>query len=228
MFIGHYSISLLVKTAEKRLPLWLLFVSVQLVDILWGIFILLGIEHYRISPGITASLPFDLYYMPYTHSLVATVGWAVLVFVGYRWLAGTGEGNRPAFFLALASLSHWFLDFIVHRPDLPLYDDALKVGLGLWNYPMTALSLESGLFAGALWFFLRFDRGASRRARIGMVLFGLVIFAIHCVLLWGPLPMSTKAGAVNLFVIYLALAAIAFWLERKKAGAVTNPGQGER
>jgi hypothetical protein len=218
MFAGHYGISFFVKRAEPRLPLWTLFLATQLPDILWAILVLLGIEHYRIVPGITASLPLDLYYMPYTHSLAAAVAWSTVVFALCRWvipLSGL-RSNRAARFLALVVFSHWLLDLVVHRPDLPIYDDAYKVGFALWNYPLTALALESALFFGAMWLYLRSTTATSFAGRYGMVFFGLAILAVHCLLFWGPLPPSTTAGAVMLGALYLILAAGAYWLEKKR------------
>jgi len=81
LFVGHYSVSFAAKTEEKRIPLWLLFLAVQLIDVLWSIFVLLGIEKVRIVPGITASNALDLYYMPYTHSLLGVMCWSVLAYV---------------------------------------------------------------------------------------------------------------------------------------------------
>jgi hypothetical protein len=133
MFVGHYSASFAGKAVEPRLPLWLLFIAVQLVDVLWAVFVLLGIEKVRIIPGITASNPLDLYYMPYTHSLVGAIGWSVLAFL-FCQLVPRLRGAQTGIILALAVFSHWVLDLIVHRPDLALYDNAHKVGFGLWNY----------------------------------------------------------------------------------------------
>jgi len=218
MFAGHYGVSFLVKKADPKLPLWTLFLATQLLDILWAIFVLLGIEHYRIVPGITASLPLDLYYMPYTHSLVAAVAWSAVVFALCRWvipLSGL-RSSRSARFLALAVFSHWVLDLVVHRPDLPLYDNTYKVGFALWNYPLTALALESALFFGAMWLYLRSTTATSFAGRYGMIFFGLAILAVHCLLFWGPLPPSTTAGAVRLGALYLILAAAAYWLEKKR------------
>ena len=229
MFIGHYGVSFVIKSAEKRLPLWLLFLAVQFVDLLWAVFVLLGIEHYRIVPGITASLPLDLYYIPYTHSLVAAVVWSALVFAGCLWMApGSAlRSSRPAVLLALAVFSHWVLDFVVHRPDLPLYDDAYKVGLGLWNYPVTALVLESALFFGGLWLYLRSTTASTIIGKYGMFLFGFLILAMHCLLFWGPLPSSTVAGAIQLGSLYLILSALAYWLEKKRSPlAPKNPDRG--
>jgi len=219
MFAGHYGVSFLVKKADPKLPLWTLFLATQLLDILWAIFVLLGIEHYRIVPGITASLPLDLYYMPYTHSLVAAVAWSAVVFALCRWvipLSGL-RSSRSARFLALAVFSHWVLDLVVHRPDLPLYDNTYKVGFALWNYPLTALALESALFFGAMWLYLRSTTATSFAGRYGMIFFGLAILAVHCLLFWGPLPPSTIAGAVRLGALYLILAAAAYWLEKKRS-----------
>ena len=121
------------------------------------------IESYRALPP----LPLDLYYMPYSHSLLSVTIWSALVFAGYRWMV-SGSGSRrgrPALFLALAVFSHWVLDLVVHRPDLPLYHNARKVGLGLWNYPLTAFALEAALLVGGI---LRRKLGCGRR-RIDIV-----------------------------------------------------------
>src|SRR3954471_17770205 len=149
MFVGHYGISFAAKSFEKRIPLWLLFIAVQFLDVLWAIFVLTGIEKVRITPGITATNPLDLYYMPYTHSLVAALLWSGAGFIGYK-LVRRGEGYAAAFLVAVAIFSHWVLALIVHRPDLPLYDDKYKVGFGLWNYPALALALEASLLFGGI------------------------------------------------------------------------------
>src|SRR5713101_7880489 len=134
MFTGHYGPSFAANAAEKRLPLWLLFIAVQFVDVLWAIFVLLGIEKVRIVPGITESSPLDLYYMPYTHSLVGAIGWSVLAALLYKLSSKAGVSRKAAVYLGAAVFSHWILDLLVHRPDLSLYDDTMKVGFGLWNF----------------------------------------------------------------------------------------------
>ena len=151
MIVGHYGPSFLAKALDKTIPLWLLFLAVQLVDIVWAIFVLSGIEKVRIVPGFTATNPFDLYYFPYTHSLPAAFAWALGAFVLYK-LVRAGNGSRGAWLVAAAVASHWFLDLVVHRPDLPLYDNAAKVGLGLWNYPIATLALRRYFFLGQ-WLF---------------------------------------------------------------------------
>jgi hypothetical protein len=117
MFVGHYGPSFAVKALDRSIPLWLLFIAVQFVDVLWGIFVLLGIEKVRIVPGITATNPLDLYYMPYTHSLVAATVWAGVAAIGYRFVPNLRSWGA-AFLVAAAVFSHWILDLLVHVPDL--------------------------------------------------------------------------------------------------------------
>jgi len=116
LFTGHYSFSFAGKRAEKRIPLWLLFLAVQWIDMMWSIFVLLGIEKVRIVPGITASNALDLYYMRYTHSLAGVLCWSVLAYVVCR-IVPSLRGVRTELILAAAVFSHWILDLIVHRPD---------------------------------------------------------------------------------------------------------------
>src|SRR5438132_9070486 len=119
MFVGHYGVSFAAQRGDKTIPLWVLFLAVQLLDVFWSVFVLLGIEKVRIAPGITASNPLDLYYMPYTHSLLAAIGWSVAAFLVYR-LAVRNAPSRTAAIVGVAVFSHWVLDFLVHRPGLPL------------------------------------------------------------------------------------------------------------
>jgi hypothetical protein len=221
MFVGHYGVSYAIKAAQPRLPLWLLFLAVQIVDVAWAIFILLGVEKARIVPGITASNPLDLYYMPYTHSLVAAFAWSAAALLAWRFLAPAAAGRlRAAWFVALAVFSHWLLDLVVHRPDLPLYDDQHKLGLGLWDWPATAFALETGLLFGGMWLYLRATRGASRTARIGPPVLGLVMLALQASVFFGAPPPNAAAAAVTALFAYFVLAATAFWLERKRTARV--------
>ena len=141
MFVGHYSASFAGKAADNRIPLWLLFIAVQFVDVMWAIFVLLGIEKVKIVPGFTASNPLDLYYMPYTHSLVGAMGWSIAAGLVCQLFSNL-HGARTGFIVGAAVFSHWILDLIVHRPDLALYDNTFKMGLGLWNYRALAFALE--------------------------------------------------------------------------------------
>jgi len=209
MFVGHYGVSFAAKKAEPAIPLWVLFIAVQLLDVLWAPFVLLGIEKVRIVPGITPSNPLDLYYMPYTHSLVAAVGWSVVAFLVYR--AVRPVPPRAAAIVGLAVFSHWVLDFLVHRPDLPLYDNTAKVGLGLWNLPAVAFGLEALLLFGGMWLYFRL--GTVRRT--AMLVFGIVMLGIQAYVFFSPPPPSDKAAAATALVSYAIFALVIRALERR-------------
>jgi hypothetical protein len=209
LFTGHYSFSFAGKSVGRRIPLWLLFIAVQFIDVLWSIFVLLGIEKVRIVPGITASNALDLYYMPYTHSLLGVLCWSALAYVVCQ-LVPSLRGKRTGLILAAAVFSHWILDLIVHRPDLALYDSMSKMGFGLWNYRGAAFALEMAvLFGGAAMFY----RTAAHRGRlIGFVIFlaGLQIFGAF----FFPPPPSDRAAATTALVSYIVLALVAWWVDR--------------
>src|SRR5258706_840984 len=143
MFVGHYGVSFLAKRSDDSIRLWVLFVAVQLLDVVWAPLVLLGVEKVRIVSGFTATNPLDLYYMPYTHSLVAALVWSVAAAGAYHLLRRAT--TRTSFLIGLAVFSHWILDFVVHRPDLPLYDNTAKVGLGLWDHRALAFCLEAAV-----------------------------------------------------------------------------------
>ena len=214
MFTGHYGPSFAANAIEKRLPLWLLFVAVQFVDVLWAIFVLLGIEKVRIVPGITAASPLDLYYMPYTHSLVGALCWSLFAFA-FCQLIPRWRGLRTGLILAAAVFSHWILDLIVHRPDLSLYDDVYKMGFGLWNYRVLSFVLEMLVLFGGGWMYVR---TVPRRGKVWAFLIFLAVFQIFGTFLVAP-PPSGRAEAVTALVSYMVLAAIAAWVDRGQTGA---------
>jgi membrane-bound metal-dependent hydrolase YbcI (DUF457 family) len=210
MFVGHYSVSFAAKSVDRRVPLWALFVAVQLLDVLWAPLILIGVEKVRIVPGITATNPLDLYFMPYTHSLIAAVLWSLAVFLAYRVF--TNDPRSAAVMVALAVFSHWLLDLVVHRPDLPLYDDTWKVGLGLWNRPVLALATEAALVAIGVAVYLR--TATSARHIWTTIGFAIVMFGVHCITFFGAPPSSPAAAATMALVAYLVFAAGARSVDR--------------
>ncbi len=210
MFVGHYGVSFAAKRGDRSIPLWVLFVAVQLLDVFWSLFVFVGIEKVRIVPGITASNPLDLYYMPYTHSLVAALLWSLGAYVAYR------ASHRAALLVALAVFSHWVLDLVVHRPDLPLYDNAAKVGLGLWNYPARAFLLEVAMLFGGMFLYLSSTTAMTRLGRYGIPVFGVVMLAVQAFVFFGPPPSSDRAAAVTALGAYVVFAAVAGWLERRR------------
>ena len=222
MFIGHFAPALVAAAVSPERPrLGMMFVAAQLVD--WGFFTLaiFGVEAMRIDPATSVMVPFDLYHMPYTHSLIGTGIWAAaclgVVAIWQRSL-------RLGLLAGLVVLSHWLLDFVVHVPDLTIDGTPPKLGLGLWNVPWVAIPLELGLTAGALAFYLRRTRGP-----IGppLVLAG-VMLAFQLVNWFAPHPST--AGLFLYLQALLAfgvLTALAAWVGenrrfRKRGGLASS------
>ena len=208
MFVGHYGVSFAAKRVDRTIPLWVLFLAVQFLDVLWAPCILLGLEKVRIVPGITASNPLDLYYMPYTHSLVAALLWSCVGGFVYHFVVRPARRQASAV-VGVAVFSHWILDFVVHRPDLPLYDDSAKVGLGLWNAPVLAFGLEAALLFGGLWFCL----GRRLAHSPGTLIFGILMLAIQAYIFFGPPPTSDRAAALTALIAYALFATVIWWLQ---------------
>jgi hypothetical protein len=216
MFVGHYGVAFAVKTPRNKIPLWVLLVAVQLLDFLWAPFVLLGIEKVRFVPGITATNALDLYYMPYTHSLIGALFWSAVAFAIYKIGWRNIASNSAALLVGFAVFSHWLLDLIVHRPDLPTYDDTLKVGFGLWNYRGIEFVLEIAiLLFGAV---LYLKRNSAIARKIGIIIFVAVLALIQTsnTFVRQP-PSSDRAFAITALIFYTVFAVIAFLLEKRRA-----------
>jgi hypothetical protein len=213
VFVGHYSVSYAGRATEPRVPLWVLFLAVQLLDVLWGVFVLLGIERVRIVPGITATNPLDLYFMPYTHGLLTSIGWSVAAGLAYRRWKGDAHAGAV---VGVAVFSHWVLDLLVHRPDLPLVGDRYKVGLGLWNYPAVALALEALLLLGGIAWYLSATRNGARGGWVPMIVFGGVLVLVQVITFFGAPPETPAMAAGTALAAYFALAGVAGWLDRRR------------
>ena len=118
MFIGHFAVAFGAKKYAPRVSLGVLFLACQLADIIWPNLVLLGIEKVEVEPGITAMTPLNFLYYPWSHSLVALLLWSVLFAVLYFVLRRSG--TRAALVIAAVALSHWVLDVLTHRPDIPV------------------------------------------------------------------------------------------------------------
>jgi hypothetical protein len=216
MFVGHYGVAFAVKTPRNKIPLWVLFVAVQLLDFLWAPFVLLGIEKVRFVPGITATNALDLYYMPYTHSLIGALFWSAVAFAIYKIGWRNIASNSAALLVGFAVFSHWLLDLIVHRPDLPIYDDTLKVGFGLWNYRGIEFVLEIAILLFGVVLYLKRNSAIARK--IGIIIFVAVLALIQTsnTFVRQP-PSSDRAFAITALIFYTVFAVIAFLLEKRRA-----------
>jgi hypothetical protein len=222
MFLGHFGAAFALKHFEPKLSLGTLFLAVQLADILWGAFLLLGWEQVRIDPGYTAVTPLQFLHYPISHSLLGMAGWAVaMAAVYYSWpTRDTSRHWQAAALVGLAVLSHYLLDLIVHVPDLPLSGDSpIRLGLGLWNHPVATLLLELACLAAGVAVYVAWGstRHPARPGRLG----GLttVLIAIYLLSFFGPPPPSVAAIAVTDIVGLLLLVALAAWADRRATPA---------
>jgi hypothetical protein len=192
MFLGHHAVALAAKRLAPRTSLGTLIAAANLPDLLWPIFLLLGWERVAIDPGHTAITPLDFQSYPYSHSLAAVLFWAVL-FGGVYWL--WRRDRRGALVAGLLVVSHWGLDFVVHRPDLPLVPGGRRFGLGLWNSISGTLAVEGALFVWGVWLYARTWRA---RDRIGAAAFWSLIVLLSGIYLLnvsGPPPPGSRAIA---------------------------------
>ncbi len=228
MFVGHYSVAFAVRAEQNKIPLWVLFVAVQFLDYIWATLVLLGIEKLRVIKGFTAGSMLDSYFHPYSHSLIAAVLWSGVAGLSYkilcRWL-GYGYTKSAALIVGAAVFSHWILDLIAHPHDLPIYDNAAKVGFGLWNYRDPEFAVEIGLLA--LGIVLYFARNAIPAIRKGAVIaFGIALVVIQIGDTYVPrTPLSDKTTAMGVWIFYTLFVLIAWFVEKIGARPQTNaPG----
>ena len=224
MFIGHYGVSLAAKRVDARLSLGWLFLAVQLPDILWAVLFLLGVEKAGIIPAQTAVRAVDLYYIPYSHSLVASLLWAGAIYALFRLLPSSrAAGLRNAtvaIAMALAVFSHFVLDVIVES-NLPLYDDAAKVGLGVANNALAAYIVEGLILVGGLILYLRSTTPKNLTGRYGMIVFVVVMLAFNLVM-FGPPPTDLQFVAASSLGSFAVMAGVAFWLDRQRMAALPS------
>jgi len=214
MFIGHFGLAFAAKGAAPRTSLGTTFVAAQLADLLWPIFLLVGAEQVRIlSARPNPLLTLDFVSYPWSHSLAAAVVWSVL----FGLACVRRFGRQPALLMGALVLSHWLLDAIAHRPDLPLWPGgARRIGLGLWNSVPATLLVEGAMFAAGVWLYAR---AAPARDRTGALAFwGLVLFFLAAYLgdAFGPPPPNMTAVAVVGLIGAAIIVALAAWADRHR------------
>ena len=214
MFIGHIAVAFGVKRVAPEAGLGAAIVAASFLDLVWPVLVAAGIEQVRIAPGIMAASPFDFVSYPYSHSLVMTLAWAGLFAWVYRWRGGS---MRAAWWLGLAVASHWFLDLIVHRPDLPLAPGLdMHLGLGLWNSVAGTLVVEGSLFAAGLWLYLSATRARDRIGVWGLWSLVALVLVSYAAAMFGPPPPNVTAIVIA-DILGTALTVVwAYWVERHR------------
>jgi hypothetical protein len=203
VFIGHFAIGLGAKKVVPQVNLGILFIACQLLDFVWPVLVLLGIERVSVDYTATAVTPLNFEHYPYSHSLLMTLV--------YCFCAGVFGGMalkslRVGVVIGVVTASHWLLDFITHRPDLPLWLGGEKVGLGLWNHSALAVGVEVAIFSLGVFMYLKSKAHMSLTKKkwfYGLVVFLLVVYSGN---IWGPKPPMEAPAAM------IAGPALAMWL----------------
>ncbi|MBR9976097.1 MAG: hypothetical protein KFF77_10995 [Bacteroidetes bacterium] len=213
MFIGHFGAGFAAKRLSSRPSLGTMFMASQFIDLLWPLFLILGIERVEIDPGNTAFTPLDFIHYPFTHSFAAVLFWALLFGGVYFALR---RDVRSSLLLGALVLSHWLLDLVVHRPDLPLFPGSdMMLGFGLWNNVAATMIVEGLVFACGVWLYVS---GTRARNRIGnWALWSLIVFllVVYVMNVFGPPPADAHAiGYVGLSM--WLLVAWGYWVDRAR------------
>jgi len=212
MFIGHFAVAFASKRAAPRTSLGLLVAAVSLLDLIWPILVLGGFEVVRIDPGNTVVTPLDFVSYPYSHGLIFVCLWAA-IFAGAYY--ATSRYWQGAAMIGVGVISHWVLDVVSHRPDMPLYPGSARIGLGLWNSMAATVIVEGSAFALGAWLYATGTRANDRTGRWAWWSLVILLLGIYAGNLAGSPPPSATAVAA------LALAAglfplWAWWIDRHR------------
>ena len=177
MVLGHFGVAAVAKPSAPEVPLWAMMVASQAMDIAFVPLVVLGLE--SITPGSYGQSTINAYY---SHSVVGALLIAALLFAAGKFFWRT---SRAAWTLGLLSASHWILDLVVHRQDMPILPGNVGnlplLGLGLWNYPWMALTLEIVLSLIGLVIYFRWARQQAPqnpRWYLGPVVTALIFVAL--------------------------------------------------
>ena len=213
MFLGHYALAFGAKRMAPAVSLGTLFMACQFADLLWPTLVMLGIEIVEIDPGNTLVTPLNFVKYPYSHSLVMLLVWAMVFALLYFAIR---RGRAGAITVGVLVLSHYLLDVITHRPDMPVtIDGATRLGMGLWNYPGTTLATESAMFIIGATMYASVTRERDRIGKLGLSTLVATLVAIYFAALWGPPPPNSQSVAIAghlswLFVLW------AYWVDRHR------------
>jgi membrane-bound metal-dependent hydrolase YbcI (DUF457 family) len=213
MFIGHFAIGFAAKKFAPRSSLAVLLAAPLFSDMLWPVFLLLGWERARIDPDNTRFTPLDLTYYPWSHSLLMCIVWATAFALIYYWIARYPPGWVAVW---IGVVSHWILDWVTHRPDMPLYPGGPRFGLGLWNSIAGTLVVEILMFATGVWLYVRNTRARDRIGHYGFVAYvGLLLVAYIGDRFSGP-PSDVADIAWTGMIAMVILIPWAWWFDRHR------------
>ena len=213
MFIGHFGVALAAKKAAPRTSLGTLVLAAQFLDLLWPIFLLSGLEHVKIAPGITPLSPLAFTDYPYSHSLLMALLWAVLLGGVYY---GIRRDRASAGVVAACVFSHWVLDFVTHIPDLQLLPGGVaRVGLGLWKHPAASIVVEASIFLAGVLLYAKTTRTQDAIGRYGFWSWAVFLPLGWTAAMLGGAPLSVAAVAWGALSMWL-MVPWAWWADRHR------------
>jgi membrane-bound metal-dependent hydrolase YbcI (DUF457 family) len=214
VFIGHFAVAFAAKKAAPRVSLGSLVIAAAFLDVVWPVLVLLGVERFRIVPGFTAINPFDFVHYPWSHSLLMTVVWALAFAFLYFWARGDRVG---AVWVGIAVASHWVLDFVSHRPDMPLYPGGgERLGLGLWQSIPATFAVEGLMFAAGIALYMQSTKARDRTGTLAWWAFIALLVALYIPGPWSPPPPSENAVAIMGIVALAIFGPWAYWIDRHR------------
>jgi len=216
MFIGHFAVGFAAKRVAPRASLGVLLAAPLFLDLLWPVFMLLGIESARIAPGDTRYTPMAFDHYPWSHSLLMTLVWALLFGGVYYALTRYRTG---ALAIGVGVVSHWVLDWITHRPDLPLWPGGPVEGLGLWNSVAGTVILESVMFVAGAALYFTVTRARDRIGSIATWAMVVLLAVMYVLSSTAPPPPSTRVIAAGGLVVWL-FPLWAWWMDRHREPVV--------
>jgi hypothetical protein len=219
MFLGHMAVAFAAKKAAPQVKLGTFLFASQFVDILFPILYLIGLEHFRPDPGNTTFTPYDFYDYPFSHSLFMGIGWALLL--GGLYFLRHHE-KRGAIIIGVCVVTHWLLDFVSHRPDMPIAPGIqLFVGLGLWNSIVGTAIVEYSLFAMGIWLYILTTKATDRIGIVALWSFvGLLAF-LYLGNVFSRTPVEPKYMVVG-SLVQLIVFPWAYWIDRHRKVTSVN------
>ena len=214
MFIGHFGLGFAAKRAAPAASLGLLILACQFADLLWPTLLIVGLEQVAIDPGNTAVTPLAFLSYPYSHSLEMLIIWGAVV--GGVYFFARRSRVSAAIIVAALVVSHWVLDWITHRPDMPLtVGGTTRLGLGLWNSLPGTIAVEAVIFAAGVWMYARDTRARDRVGSFGWWGFVATLALFYIANMIGPPPPSVPVLAWTAQGMWL-LVLWGFWADRHR------------
>jgi hypothetical protein len=218
LFLGHFGVGFAAKKPAPQVSLGTFFLAAQWADLLWPVLLLFNIEHVTIHPGDTSVTPLNFDYYPFTHSLVFQFGWSLLFAIVYFVFR---KNLKNAIVVGVLVLSHWALDFLVHRPDMPVLPNGPFVGLGLWNNLPVTIILECIFYFGGAWIYYRSTKPKDKIGKYALLVLVIFLAISYVLATFGPPPPNENVLKYTSLTIWL-FVPWAYWIDRHRTLRVIN------